>query len=100
MKEAIGRGPIGADAFMAEGVVIADYAKIGEGNGQGQCQGLALQGSRGRRHPCHEPGVGRALEPLALRPYGVSGLANIELSPEFAAKLGAAFGATVGRAGS
>ena len=29
--------------------------------------------------------------------YGVSGLANIEISPEFAAKLGAAFGATVGK---
>ena len=29
--------------------------------------------------------------------YGVSGLANIEISPEFAAKLGAAFGAAVGK---
>src|SRR5438445_4654230 len=29
--------------------------------------------------------------------YGVSGLANIEISPDFAAKLGAAFGATAGK---
>lgn len=30
-------------------------------------------------------------------PYGVTGIANIEISPEFAAKLGAAFGASVGK---
>ncbi len=29
--------------------------------------------------------------------YGVTGIANIEISPEFAAKLGAAFGASVGK---
>jgi len=29
--------------------------------------------------------------------YGVTGLANIEVSPEFASKLGAAFGASLGK---
>ncbi|MCL4542720.1 MAG: sugar phosphate nucleotidyltransferase [Deltaproteobacteria bacterium] len=29
--------------------------------------------------------------------YGITGLANLEITPEFASKLGAAFGATIGR---
>lgn len=100
VKEAIvgTRAQIGADAFIAEGVVIGDYAKIGES---------ATVKANAKVWPYKEVEDGATLAMSLVWAerwsrsifgrYGVSGLANIEISPEFAAKLGAAFGATVGK---
>ncbi len=100
IKEAvIGRKTIvRANAFLAEGVVIADSCRIGEGS---------VIKANVKVWPYKEVEDGATLAMSLVwgerwsrslfGRYGVSGLANIELSPEFAAKLGAAFGATVGR---
>lgn len=100
IKEAvIGRKTIvRANAFLAEGVVIADSCRIGEGS---------VVKANVKVWPYKEVEDGATLAMSLVwgerwsrslfGRYGVSGLANIELSPEFAAKLGAAFGATVGR---
>ena len=100
VKEAIvgTRAQIRADAFIAEGVVIGDYAKIGESS---------TVKANAKVWPYKEVEDGATLAMSLVWAdrwsrsifgrYGVSGLANIEISPEFAAKLGAAFGATVGK---
>ncbi len=100
IKEAvIGRKTIvRANAFLAEGVVIADSCRIGEGS---------VVKANVKVWPYKEVEDGATLAMSLVwgerwsrslfGRYGVSGLANIEVSPEFAAKLGAAFGATVGR---
>jgi len=100
IKEAIiGRQTIvRANAFLAEGVVIADSCRIGEGS---------VVKANVKVWPYKEVEDGATLAMSLVwgerwsrslfGRYGVSGLANIEVSPEFAAKLGAAFGATVGR---
>ena len=100
VKEAIvgTRAQIGANAFIAEGVVIGDYAKIGESS---------TVKANAKVWPYKEVEDGATLAMSLVWAdrwsrsifgrYGVSGLANIEISPEFAAKLGAAFGATVGK---
>jgi mannose-1-phosphate guanylyltransferase / phosphomannomutase len=100
VKEAvIGRKTVvGANAFLAEGVVIADYCKLGEGS---------VVKANVKVWPYKEVEDGATLAMSLVwgerwsrslfGRYGVSGLANIEVSPEFAAKLGAACGAIVGR---
>ena len=100
VKEAIvgTRAQIRANAFIAEGVVIGDYARIGES---------ATVKANAKVWPYKEVEDGATLAMSLVWAerwsrsifgrYGVSGLANIEISPEFAAKLGAAFGATVGK---
>jgi len=100
IKEAIiGRKTIvRPNAFLAEGVVIADSCRIGEGS---------VVKANVKVWPYKEVEDGATLAMSLVwgerwsrslfGRYGVSGLANIEVSPEFAAKLGAAFGATVGR---
>ena len=100
IKEAIiGRQTIvRANAFLAEGVVIADSCRIGEGS---------VVKANVKVWPYKEVEDGATLAMSLVwgerwsrslfGRYGVSGLANIEVSPEFAAKLGAAFGATIGR---
>ncbi|HEU5192716.1 MAG TPA: mannose-1-phosphate guanyltransferase [Methylomirabilota bacterium] len=100
VKEAIvgTRAQIRANAFVAEGVVIGDYARIGESS---------TVKANAKVWPYKEVEDGATLAMSLVWSerwsrsifgrYGVSGLANIEISPEFAAKLGAAFGATVGK---
>jgi mannose-1-phosphate guanylyltransferase / phosphomannomutase len=100
IKEAIvgTRAQIRANAFVAEGVVIGDYARIGESS---------TVKANAKVWPYKEVEDGATLAMSLVWSerwsrsifgrYGVSGLANIEISPEFAAKLGAAFGATVGK---
>jgi mannose-1-phosphate guanylyltransferase / phosphomannomutase len=100
VKEAIvgTRAQIRANAFVAEGVVIGDYARIGESS---------TVKANAKVWPYKEVEDGATLAMSLVWAdrwgrsifgrYGVSGLANIEISPEFAAKLGAAFGATVGK---
>jgi mannose-1-phosphate guanylyltransferase/phosphomannomutase len=88
---------IRANAFLAEGVVISDFCKVGES---------AVVKANAKVWPYKEVEDGATLAMSLVwgerwnrsifGRYGVSGLANIEISPEFAAKLGAAFGATVG----
>ncbi|MCI0545864.1 MAG: mannose-1-phosphate guanyltransferase [Candidatus Rokubacteria bacterium] len=91
------RATIRANAYLAEGVVIGDFCKIGEGS---------LVKANAKVWPYKEVEDGATLAMSLVwgerwsrslfGRYGVSGLANIEISPEFAAKLGAAFGAAVG----
>ena len=100
IKEAIvGRkSVIRANAFLAEGVVIGDFCKIGESS---------VIRANAKVWPYKEVEDGATLAMSLVwgerwsrslfGRYGVSGLANIEISPDFAAKLGAAFGATAGK---
>ena len=100
VKEAvIGRkSMVGANAFLSEGVVIADFCRIGE---------ASVVKANVKVWPYKEVEDGATLAMSLVwgerwsrslfGRYGVSGLANIEVSPEFAAKLGAACGAIVGR---
>ena len=100
VKEAvIGRKTVvGANAFLAEGVVIADSCRIGE---------ASVVKANVKVWPYKEVEDGATLAMSLVwgerwsrslfGRYGVSGLANIEVSPEFAAKLGAACGAIVGQ---
>ncbi len=100
VKEAvIGRkSVVRANAFLAEGVVIADFCRIGEGS---------VVKANVKVWPYKEVEDGATLAMSLVwgerwsrslfGRYGVSGLANIEVTPEFAAKLGAACGAIVGR---
>lgn len=86
-------------AVVLEGCVIGDQATVGEGailrpevkiwpnkvvEDQATVSSSLIWGSRGRRT-------------LFSGHATVSGLANIELTPEMAAKLGAAFGSTLNR---
>jgi len=89
---------VGANAFLFEGVVIADFCRIGE---------ASVVKANVKVWPYKEVEDGATLAMSLVwgerwsrslfGRYGVSGLANIEVSPEFAAKLGAACGAIVGR---
>jgi mannose-1-phosphate guanylyltransferase/phosphomannomutase len=100
VKEAIvGRkAVIRANAFLAEGAVIGDFCRIGESS---------VVKANVKVWPYKEVEDGATLAMSLVwgerwsrslfGRYGVSGLANIEISPEFAAKLAAAFGATVGK---
>ncbi len=100
IKEAIvGRkSVIRANAFLAEGVVIGDFCRIGESS---------VVKANAKVWPYKEVEDGATLAMSLVwgerwsrslfGRYGVSGLANIEISPDFAAKLGAAFGATLGK---
>ena len=100
VKEAvIGRKTVvGANAFLAEGVVVADSCRIGE---------ASVVKANVKVWPYKEVEDGATLAMSLVwgerwsrslfGRYGVSGLTNIEVSPEFAAKLGAACGAIVGQ---
>ncbi|HET7874362.1 MAG TPA: mannose-1-phosphate guanyltransferase [Methylomirabilota bacterium] len=92
------RSVVGANAFLAEGVVIGDFCRIGESS---------VVKANAKVWPYKEVEDGATLAMSLVwgerwsrslfGRYGVTGLANIEISPEFAAKLGAAFGATLGK---
>ncbi|MCK4847025.1 MAG: mannose-1-phosphate guanyltransferase, partial [Deltaproteobacteria bacterium] len=87
---------IGADAYLGEGVVVSDYCKIGIGS-------TVKANVKVWPHKEVEEGAtlassliwGQKWARSIFSTYGVTGLANIELSPEFAAKLGAAYGASL-----
>ncbi len=87
-----------ARAMIFEGVVIGDNTTVGEGaiirpdvkvwpdkeiEGGATLATSLIWGAQGRRNL-----FGR---------FGVTGVVNVDLTPEFTAKLGAAYGATLGR---
>jgi mannose-1-phosphate guanylyltransferase/phosphomannomutase len=86
------------NAFLSEGVVIGDFCKIGESS---------VIKANAKVWPYKEVEDGATLAMSLVwgerwsrslfGRYGISGLANIEISPDFAAKLGAACGATIGQ---
>ena len=100
IKEAIvcRKSVIRANAFLAEGVVIGDFCRIGESS---------IVKANAKVWPYKEVEDGATLAMSLVwgerwsrslfGRYGVSGLANIEITPDFAAKLGTAFGATLGK---
>jgi mannose-1-phosphate guanylyltransferase/phosphomannomutase len=89
---------IGDRAVVQAGSVIAEGSKIGEN---------AIVGTNLRvwPHKIVEAGSilsssliwGEKWNKVLFNAYGVSGLGNIEITPEFAAKLGCAYGAFVGQ---
>ncbi len=86
------------EAFCAEGVVVSDYSTIGAG---------AIVKANVKVWPYKEVEDGATLAVSLVwgerwsrslfGRYGITGVANLEISPEFAAKLGAAFGASLGK---
>ena len=87
---------IGIGAHLAEGVIISDHCSIGRGatikanvkvwprktvEDEATLASSLIWGEKWSRH--------------IFSTYGVTGLANIEITPEFAAKLGAAYGASL-----
>ncbi len=88
---------IGRKAFLAEGVVVSDHCQLGAGTTvkadvklwpyKTVEEGATLSSSLvwGEKWSRSLFGV-----------YGVTGLTNVEITPEFAAKLGAAYGAGLG----
>lgn len=83
-------------AYLAEGAVISDNCRIGKGS-------TVKAGVKVWPYKVVEDGAtlassliwGEKWSKNIFGPYGVTGLANIEISPEFAAKLGAAYGASL-----
>ena len=92
------RALVRAKAFLAEGVAVGDFSKIGESS---------VVKANVKVWPYKEVEDGATLavslvwgerwSRALFGRYGVTGLANIEVSPEFASKLGAAFGASLGK---
>ncbi|MBI4587649.1 MAG: mannose-1-phosphate guanyltransferase [Candidatus Rokubacteria bacterium] len=92
------RAVVRAKAFLAEGVAVGDFSTIGEGS---------VVKANVKIWPYKEVEDGATLAVSLVwgerwsrslfGRYGVTGLANIEVSPEFASKLGAAFGAHLGK---
>ncbi len=87
---------IGTGAHLAENVVIADDCKIGR-------KATVKTNVKVWPHKIVDDDAvlasslvwGQKWSKNIFSTYGVTGLANIELSPDFAAKLGAAYGATL-----
>ncbi len=83
-------------AFLGEGVVVSDKCHIGRGS-------RVKANVKVWPHKVVEDGAtlsssliwGEKWSKSIFGAYGVTGLANIEISPEFAAKLGAAYGASL-----
>ncbi|MBI3753741.1 MAG: mannose-1-phosphate guanyltransferase [Deltaproteobacteria bacterium] len=90
------RSDIREGAYLAEGAVISDNCRIGKAS-------TVKAGVKVWPHKIVEDGAtlassliwGEKWSKNIFGPYGVTGLANIEISPEFAAKLGAAYGASL-----
>jgi mannose-1-phosphate guanylyltransferase/phosphomannomutase len=88
------RSEIKSRAFLQEGVIISDDCKIGE-------ESTVRANVKVWPHKVVEDGAtlatslvwGEKWSKSLFGAYGVVGLANIEITPEFASKLGAAFGA-------
>lgn len=96
-----GRASLGARAVVFEGAVIGDECTVGEGavihpnvkvwpdkrvEAGATLRSSLIWGSQARR--------------VLFGRYGVTGLVNVDLTPEFAARLGAAFGSTLPRGAS
>jgi len=87
---------IKADARVFEGALISEQCKIGEGS-------VVKADVKVWPHKIVEDGAvlatsliwGQKWSRSLFGAYGVTGLANLEISPEFGAKLGACFGATL-----
>jgi len=83
-------------AHIAEGVIVSDHCRIGSNS-------TVKANVKVWPHKSVEDGAvlassliwGEKWNRNIFSAYGVTGLANIEISPEFAAKLGAAFGASL-----
>ena len=93
----VGRGSeIKANARLFEGALISDQCKVGEGS-------VVKADVKVWPYKVVEDGAilatslvwGQKWSRSLFGAYGVTGLANLEISPEFAAKLGACFGATL-----
>ncbi|MDD5560440.1 mannose-1-phosphate guanyltransferase [Candidatus Methylomirabilis sp.] len=93
----VGRGSeIKANARLFEGALISDQCKVGEGS-------VVKADVKVWPQKVVEDGAilatslvwGQKWSRSLFGAYGVTGLANLEISPEFAAKLGACFGATL-----
>ena len=87
---------IGRKAFLAEGVVVSDHCTIG-------AEAVVKADVKIWPHKVVEEGAtlstslvwGDRWSRTLFGFYGVTGLTNIEVTPEFAAKLGAAYGASL-----
>jgi mannose-1-phosphate guanylyltransferase/phosphomannomutase len=87
---------IGRKAFLAEGVVVADHCQIGP-------EATVKADVKLWPYKTVEEGAtlstslvwGEKWSRSLFGAYGVSGLTNVEITPEFVAKLGAAYGATL-----
>ncbi len=85
-------------AFLGEGAVISDNCHIGRGS-------IVKAHVKVWPHKVVEDGAtlsssliwGEKWSKSIFGTYGVTGLANIEISPEFASKLGAAYGASLSK---
>lgn len=90
------RSDIREGAYLAEGAVISDNCRIGKDS-------TVKAGVKVWPHKIVEDGAtlassliwGEKWSKNIFGAYGVTGLANIEILPEFAAKLGAAYGASL-----
>ncbi len=96
-ENVVGRGSeVGARARLFEGALVSDACRIGEGSVVKADvkiwpQKVVEDGATLSTSLVWGDRWARSL----FGAYGVTGLGNIEISPEFAAKLGAAFGATL-----
>ncbi len=89
---------IGNNVFIGSGAVISDVCTIGNG---------AIINPNVKIWPFKDVEDGAILSESLIwsdkwsakifGQYGITGLANLEITPEFASKLGAAFGATIGK---
>jgi len=87
---------IGSKVFMEEGAVVADDCRIGD-------QSLIRQSVKIWPHKIVEKEAivstslvwGEKWSKSLFGIYGVTGLSNIEITPEFSAKLGASYGASL-----
>lgn len=87
---------IGARTYVGVGAVVADHCEIGE-------DATVKAGVKVWPYKVIEDGTtlstsliwGERWSKHIFDAYGVSGLGNIEITPEFAAKLGAAYGASL-----
>ncbi|MDE2059308.1 MAG: mannose-1-phosphate guanyltransferase [candidate division NC10 bacterium] len=96
-ENVVGRGSeIKANAHIFEGALISEQCKVGEGS-------VVKADVKVWPHKVVEDGAvlatsliwGQKWSRSLFGAYGVTGLANLEISPEFGAKLGACFGATL-----
>lgn len=96
-ENVVGRASeIKANARIFEGALISEQCKVGEGS-------VVKADVKVWPHKVVEDGAvlatsliwGQKWSRSLFGAYGVTGLANLEISPEFGAKLGACFGATL-----
>lgn len=95
----VGKGVlIKENAFLGVGAIVSDHCKIGKGS-------IIKDDVKVWPSKVVEDGAtlassliwGERWSKSIFGTYGVTGLANFEISPEFAAKLGAAYGASLGK---